>query len=118
VKVEKKEEGQIVFFDYNSFALTSKAKDVLNEKVLPEINANNPTKIKVEGHCDERGSVAYNDKLGKKRADAVKKYLVEKGVKAAKIRTVSYGKSRPLDFGHNEEAWAKNRRAVTISVKK
>lgn len=116
-KEETQQHEQIVFFDLNSFALTPDAKKILNEKVLPVIKENKSSKIKVEGHCDERGSDAYNKKLGKKRSEAVKKYLVSNGVKSSDIRAISYGKSKPLDPGHNEEAWAKNRRAVTIELK-
>ncbi len=116
-EVKNEQSGQIVFFDFNSSVLSSDAKSILDKKVLSEVKTGS-TKIKVEGHCDERGSVAYNISLGKKRADAVKKYLVENGVKSSRIRTVSYGESKPVDFAHTEEAWAKNRRAVTIEVKK
>lgn len=117
-EIKQVEGQQIVFFDYNSAKLNADASEVLDSKVLPELKKSASLKITVEGHCDERGSVAYNVKLGKKRAEAVKSYLVKNGVKSSAIKTVSYGKSRPLDFGHNEEAWAKNRRAVTIEVKK
>ncbi|MFH1080033.1 MAG: peptidoglycan-associated lipoprotein Pal [Pseudomonadota bacterium] len=75
--------------------------------------------LAIEGHCDERGTVEYNLALGQRRADASMKYLVDLGVNNANIATVSYGKERPLDPGHNEEAWAKNRRAsFTVKMKK
>jgi peptidoglycan-associated lipoprotein len=67
--------------------------------------------ITIEGHCDERGTKAYNLALGEKRANAAKDYLVAMGVNASRISTVSYGKERPFDSGHSEAAWAKNRRA-------
>ncbi len=67
--------------------------------------------LAIEGHCDERGTVEYNLALGQRRAEASMKYLVDLGVNKADIATISYGKERPLDPGHNEEAWAKNRRA-------
>ncbi len=67
--------------------------------------------IKVEGHCDERGTVDYNLALGQRRANHVKKYLVNGGVAASRINTVSFGEERPADRGHNETAWSKNRRA-------
>jgi peptidoglycan-associated lipoprotein len=67
--------------------------------------------ITIEGHCDERGTKAYNLALGEKRANAAKDFLVALGVSASRISTVSYGKERPFDPGHDESAWAKNRRA-------
>jgi peptidoglycan-associated lipoprotein len=75
-------------------------------------------KVQVEGDCDERGTIEYNLALGERRANATKKYLVSLGVSADRISTISYGKERPLDPGHDEEAWAKNRRAHTIILSK
>ncbi len=68
-------------------------------------------KLLIEGHCDERGTAEYNMALGERRATAVKNYLVSLGVPKAALSTVSFGKEKPLDPGHDEEAWAKNRRA-------
>jgi len=67
-------------------------------------------KIQIEGHCDERGTIEYNLALGERRANSAKGYLVSLGMPADRISTISYGKEKPLDPGHNEEAWAKNRR--------
>ena len=75
-------------------------------------------KIQIEGHCDERGTVEYNLALGERRANSSKSYLVSLGIFADRISTISYGKEKPLDPGHNEEAWAKNRRAHTIITAK
>ncbi len=69
-----------------------------------------PGKVRIEGNCDERGTVEYNLALGQKRADAAKAYLVNLGADPKKLETVSYGKEKPVDPGHNEAAWAKNRR--------
>ena len=69
--------------------------------------------ITVEGHCDERGTREYNLALGERRATAVKNFLVALGVDANRIATISYGKERPDALGHNEAAWAQNRRGVT-----
>ena len=68
-------------------------------------------KIQVEGHCDERGTEEYNLALGERRAKSSFDYLVSLGISADRIRTISYGKSQPLDTGHDEIAWQKNRRA-------
>jgi peptidoglycan-associated lipoprotein len=66
--------------------------------------------VTIEGHCDERGTNAYNMALGQRRADAAKDFLVNLGVDATRLTTISYGEEQPVDYGHNEEAWAKNRR--------
>ena len=109
---------QVIYFDTNSSALTAESNSTLKEKVLPEAQNLKTKKVVIEAHCDERGSKAYNKKLSERRALAVKKYLVENGVKSVKIKTVGYGESKPAALGHDEESWAKNRRAVTISIKK
>ena len=71
-------------------------------------------KIQIEGHCDERGTNEYNLALGERRANSAKNYLVSLGISPDRISTISYGEEKPLDPGHNEEAWGKNRRAHTI----
>lgn len=98
------------FFDFDSAALTNEAKSTL------QVDANEMKRVTdknviIEGHCDERGTKAYNLALGDKRANAAKDYLVAMGVDPSRITTISYGKERPFDPGHNEAAWAKNRRA-------
>ena len=70
----------------------------------------------IEGHCDERGTREYNLALGDRRANAAKNYLVSLGVDAARVSVISYGKERPVALGSNEESWAKNRRAVTVTI--
>jgi peptidoglycan-associated lipoprotein len=70
--------------------------------------------LKIEGHCDERGTEAYNQALGERRALAAREYLVMKGMNPALIVTISYGEERPADPGHNEAAWAKNRRCEFV----
>ncbi len=74
-------------------------------------------KIRIEGNCDERGTIEYNLALGEKRALAAKNYLVSKGIDPSRIAIISYGKSRPLDPRHNEYAWAKNRRDHFVIIK-
>ena len=102
------------FFDFDSYALSSEAKGTLeqNAKELKRVTATN---ITIEGHCDERGTEAYNLALGEKRANAAKDYLVALGVTGSRINTVSYGKQRPFEDGHDDSAWAKNRRAHFVT---
>ncbi len=68
--------------------------------------------VHIEGHCDERGTREYNLALGERRSAAVRRYLISAGVRSTQIETVSFGEERPVDPGHDESAWAKNRRAV------
>ena len=105
--VSKKEVTfQMIHFDFDKYNLRADAIEGLNQnaKVLME---NPETKIRIEGHCDERGTVEYNLALGEKRASAAKDYLIKLGISASRIETISYGKERSMDFGHDEEAWAK-----------
>ncbi|MDE0179549.1 MAG: OmpA family protein, partial [Gammaproteobacteria bacterium] len=67
--------------------------------------------VNIEGHCDERGTREYNLALGERRSEAVRRYLISAGVRSTQIETVSFGEERPVDPGHDESAWAKNRRA-------
>jgi peptidoglycan-associated lipoprotein len=99
-----------VFFDYDSAELSPAAKSALDENagVLKKYGT---WMLTIEGHCDERGTPEYNLALGERRAVAALTYLVALGVAADRLRTVSYGKEFPFDAGHDEAAWAKNRRA-------
>ncbi len=109
----KKAVSPIIYFDFNTATLTPSALDILNEQII--WLQNNPSAlIVIEGHCDERGTREYNLALGEKRARAVQDYLMANGIDSARIRTISYGKERPDVFGSTEDAWSKNRRAVTI----
>jgi peptidoglycan-associated lipoprotein len=74
------------------------------------------TRITIEGHCDERGTRDYNLALGERRANAAKTYLIGVGIDPSRVVTVSYGKERPLALGSDETSWARNRRAVTVTV--
>ena len=105
---------QDAFFDYDDYSLRSDAKSALdgNAKVL---EGRSGLSIVIEGHCDERGSVEYNLALGEKRARAARDYLVSYGIAASRLTTISYGKERPFDSGHGEDAWSKNRRAHFLS---
>jgi peptidoglycan-associated lipoprotein len=73
-------------------------------------------RVTLEGHCDERGTREYNLALGERRANAAKNYLITLGVDPARISTVSYGKERPIALGSDESSWARNRRAVTVTI--
>jgi peptidoglycan-associated lipoprotein len=98
------------FFAFDSYSLSAEAKGIL-EADAREMKRVTDKSVTIEGHCDERGTKAYNLALGEKRANAARDYLVANGVNASRITTVSYGKERPFDPGHTEAAWAKNRRA-------
>jgi peptidoglycan-associated lipoprotein len=98
------------FFDFDDYALRADAKAALDQNAK-YLEKNGDAKIVIEGHCDERGSVEYNLALGEKRARAAKDYLVSYGISGPRMTTISYGKERPFDSGHDESAWSKNRRA-------
>jgi peptidoglycan-associated lipoprotein len=102
-----------VYFDYDRYDLRPDAIATL-EKAAKVLKQYPNAIITIEGHCDERGTVEYNLALGERRAHAVKTYLINYGIKPDNLITISYGKERPIDPGHNEEAWAKNRRAVLV----
>jgi peptidoglycan-associated lipoprotein len=98
------------FFEYDSAEITPAAQAALDENA--SLLKKNPSwTITIEGHTDERGTAEYNLALGERRAVAARTYLVSLGVSADRLRTVSYGKEFPFDAGHDEAAWAKNRRA-------
>ena len=101
---------QDVYFAYDSFTLSEEAKSVLNQKAT-WLSKHADVSTQIEGHCDERGTTAYNLALGERRANTVKEYLVALGVNARRLSTISYGEESPADPGHTEAAWARNRRA-------
>ena len=105
--------GNTVFFAFDSAELSAESKDTLDRQAA-FLNVNPTLVVVVEGHADERGTREYNLALGDRRAVSVRDYLLAKGLNAARIRTVSYGKERPAVVGSTEEAWAKNRRAATV----
>jgi peptidoglycan-associated lipoprotein len=102
-----------VYFDTDMFDIDSEDRAALNQQATYLQQYAN-VRATVEGHADERGTREYNLALGERRANAAKSYLVSLGVPADRISTVSYGKERPADTGSNEQAWARNRRAVTV----
>ena len=98
-----------VFFEFDKSMLTPMAQDNLMRKA-EWLRANSDANVTIEGHCDERGTPEYNLALGDRRAESTKAYLVDLGINASRLSTVSYGEERPLDPASNQEAWAKNRR--------
>jgi peptidoglycan-associated lipoprotein len=104
---------QMIFFAYDSEALTPEAEALLRTKA--EILRANPSlEIRVEGNADERGSTEYNLALGQRRAESVKSFMAGYGISGNRISTISYGKERPLVEGNTEEAFAQNRRAEFV----
>jgi len=102
-----------VYFDFDKSELKAATRDSL-QKNAELIRKYDQWQVVIEGHCDERGSTEYNLALGERRANAVKEYYVNYGINADRLEIISYGEERPVDPGHNEAAWAKNRRAVTL----
>ncbi|MCX5825191.1 MAG: peptidoglycan-associated lipoprotein Pal [Deltaproteobacteria bacterium] len=99
-----------VNFDFDKYNLKPEAQAILKAGA-PVYLKNREYKLVVEGHCDERGTAEYNLALGEKRATEAAKYLADLGIEKERIKTISYGKEMPLEKGHDEAAWAKNRRA-------
>jgi len=102
-----------VFFDFDKYNIKDKYKDDLI-KNADQIMARDEIKVVIEGHCDERGTKEYNLALGEKRAKAVRDFYTAYGVEPGKLEIISYGEEKPFAMGHNEEAWAKNRRAHMV----
>ena len=104
---------QPVPFSYDQHLLSDEARNIIaaNAAIL---KGSGRVKFQLAGHCDERGSDQYNIALGERRAEAVRAYLLQLGIDAARMETVSYGEERPMDAGHNESAWLKNRRVEFI----
>ncbi len=107
----------MIHFDYDRYNIRQDAVPVLDAdaawlKKFPSI------KILIEGHCDERGTEEYNLALGEKRARSTMDYLASLGISPDRMKLISYGKSQPLDPGHNEVAWQKNRRAQFLIIEK
>jgi len=105
--------GDRVFFDFDKSELRPDARSTL-AKWVAFLKKYPNDKLTVEGHCDERGTVEYNLGLGDRRATAVKNFLMAEGIDAGRLKTISYGKSRPAVLGHNEGAWSQNRRGVGV----
>jgi peptidoglycan-associated lipoprotein len=107
----------MIHFDYDRFFIREDAKPVL-EANAAWLRKFMSAKILIEGHCDERGTEEYNLALGEKRAKSTMDYLISLGVSSDRMKIISYGKSQPLDTGHNEVAWQKNRRSQFLIIEK
>jgi len=104
--------GDRVYFDYDAYSVRADAGPIL-DKQSEWLRRYPQVKVRIEGNCDERGTREYNMALGARRANAVRDYLVGRGVEAGRIETVSYGKERPLDPGTGDDAYAHNRNGHT-----
>lgn len=105
--------GEDIYFVYDSAALSGEAQEILRQKA--EWLRSNNASVTIEGHCDERGTNEYNMALGDRRAESAKSFLVNLGIPASRMTTVSYGEERPADSGHSESSWSKNRRAHFVT---
>lgn len=101
---------QRIFFDFDQHTLSPQARQILEQNAA-FMRANPRVQVRVEGHCDERGSDEYNLALGERRARAARDYLISLGIAPNRLSIISYGEEMPLDPRRNEDAWAKNRRA-------
>jgi len=100
-------------FAFNSYELSNQAQRILDNKA-DYLRTNSDVTIIVEGYCDDRGAEPYNMALGKRRAESVKKFLVDQGISTDRLVTVSYGENKPIALGHDEASWAKNRRTQIV----
>lgn len=107
--------GDFVYFDFDQYDIRPDAMPVLDGQAAWLLRYP-AVKVRIEGNCDERGTREYNLALGARRANAVRDYLVSRGVPASRIATLSWGKERPVDPGTGEEAWARNRNGHTVIV--
>ncbi len=113
--VQETQKGEMgdVYFAFDKYNISDEYKPVLT-KNAEYLMSNTAVKVLVEGHCDERGTVEYNLALGEKRAKAVVDFYTSYGVPASRVSLISYGKERPFANGHDEAAWAQNRRAHMV----
>ena len=109
------EDLQPIYFDFDKYNLRSGDREILNLNAM--VLKENPTvRIRIEGNCDERGTVEYNLALGERRASSARDYLINLGIDSNRISIISYGKERPKYPGQNEGAWSKNRRDDFVIV--
>ncbi len=106
-----------IYFDYDKSDIRSDQLDAMNRN-SQLMSKYNTVRIRIEGHCDERGTEEYNMALGQRRADSVSRYLANYGISSSRITTITYGEMRPVDTGNSETAWSKNRRGEIIITAK
>lgn len=104
---------ELVHFDYDESEITSTAESILRRKVAV-LRASPQVQLRIEGHADERGSTEYNLALGNRRAESIRQFLTASGLDESRFSIVSFGESRPLAQGSNEQAWAQNRRGEFV----
>lgn len=102
-------ENEDIYFEFDSIRLTPEAQELLTQKAA-WLRKNSGARVTIEGHCDDRGTNEYNLALGEGRAQSAHAFLMDLGIKASRLNSISYGEERPLVTGQNEEAWARNRR--------
>jgi len=107
----------VIYFEFDSSEITQAAQQALTANA-DTMKRNTTWIVTIEGHCDERGTVEYNLALGERRAAAARAYLQSLGIGADRMKTISYGKEFPVDPGHSEEAWSRNRRAQFVITAK
>ena len=107
------EVGDRVFFDYDETRFKNEGVETLKRQARFLIN-NKDLTVRIEGHCDQRGTREYNLALGERRAYSVKNFLISLGVEGSRISVISYGKERPQSLNNDEDSWAQNRTAITI----
>lgn len=107
--------GDTVLFGLDQSDIDATARSILDAQAQ-WLARNAQINVTVEGHADERGTREYNLALGDRRANSAKNYLVSRGVQPNRITTISYGKERPVALGSDEASWARNRRAVTVTI--
>lgn len=105
--------GRLFYFDFDRYVVKPRAQRLLAQHA-EFLRTHSDRSVRLEGHADERGTRDYNLALGERRANAVRQYLTARGVRPGQIRSVSYGEERPVDPGHDEAAWARNRRVEMV----
>ena len=110
-------ENEDIYFEFDSITITPASQEILTKKGK-WLRENSTAIVTIEGHCDSRGTNEYNLALGEKRAKSTLDYLASLGIAANRVEIISYGKSQPIDLGHNEVAWQKNRRAQFTIIAK
>lgn len=111
------EEGRLytAYFDFDRYTVNDESMFYLHENAK-WLEINHPMGVVVEGHADERGDTMYNLGLGDRRANSVKKYLIDMGIQTERLTTLSYGEEKPADPGHNDDAWSRNRRVEFMVI--